>query len=127
MSEFKFSVTNNTEAALAEAFADHHKGYVMYVAAAKKWFVRIPRRPHDNDDGPLFWEPDTKLQVLHLVQATCMNAATKSGDPTLARTLCSAATISAVERLARCQPRLAGTRAEVGLPPPKRRAKVGVG
>jgi phage/plasmid-associated DNA primase len=117
MSEFKFSVTNNTEAALAMAFAEQHKDSVRYVAASKKWFVK-------NSVG---WEPDTKLQALYLVQATCMDAAVKSADPTLARTLCSASFISATERLARCNPRLAATREDVGLPPPKKRMKVDVG
>jgi len=113
-----YAVTNNTEAALAEAFAEKHADIVRYVAASKKWFVK-------NADG---WEPDLKLQVLYLVQATCMEAAVRSGDPALASQLCSANFISAVERVCRFQPRLAATKADVGIPPPKRRVKeVGVG
>jgi hypothetical protein len=106
-----YAVTNNTEAALAEAFAEKHRDSIRYVAETKRWFIK-------NASG---WEPDTKLQVLYSVQATCMEAAARSGDPTLAKSLCSAATISAVERLARCHPMLAATKADVGLPPPKKR------
>jgi hypothetical protein len=115
-----YSVTNNTEAALAEAFAEKFAQDIKYVSAVKKWFLnswgQVPR-----------WDPDERQQVLYHVLETCMEAATRSGDPTLARTLCSASFIAAVERLARCHPDLAATKADVGIIPKKRKQEVSVG
>jgi hypothetical protein len=113
-----YSVTNNTEAAIAMAFAEANADSVKYVAATKKWYLR-------NGQGQ--WEPDVRQQVLYLVQAACVTAATRSGDPALARTLCSASFIAAVERVCRFQPKLAGTREDVGLSPVKRRTAKDVG
>jgi hypothetical protein len=111
--------TRHNEAGLAEAFAEQYADEIKYVHELKqhKWFIK-------NTDG---WEQDLTLRVLYLVQAACCDAAVRSGDPALARELCSAHTIYAVERLCRCQPKLAGSKADVGLPPAKRRMKVGVG
>jgi len=54
-----YSVTNNTEAALAEAFAAKHADKIKYVAASKKWFVKTT-------DG---WEPDLKLRSANFISA----------------------------------------------------------
>ena len=101
-----------TDAALSEAFAATHADTVRYVheLSRHRWFIKTM-------DG---WQQDLSLQVLYLVQTAVVNAAISSGDPALARQICSASTISAVERLARCHPRLAGTKAEVGIIPKKR-------
>src|SRR5262249_4500668 len=113
-----YTVINNTEAQLAEVFAAKHADTMRYVAETKRWFIK-------NASG---WEPDTKLQALYLVQQICTDAANRSGDPTLAKTLCSSNFIAAVERLCRCQPKLAATKADVGvLTVKKRKPEVSVG
>jgi len=111
----------NSEAGLAQAFAAKHAGHARYVHATspRRWFIRVDA-VWERDKQ---WEPDTRLIVQYWIMEICCAAAAElhRDDPALARQLCSANFISAVERLARCDPRLAASRGDVGLPPPKKR------
>jgi putative DNA primase/helicase len=55
------------------------------------------------------WRRDDTLQVLDLVRETCREQAVPVGKPSLAATIRSAKTVSAVERLARADRRIAAT------------------
>jgi len=109
-----------TQDALALEFVRLWQHGVRYVQSTSpyKWFVC-------DADGN--WEPDNTNEVLSLVREICREAARRCDDTELALTICSAAGISAVERLARSDRRIATTREGVGLPPPKKRGKAGVG
>lgn len=87
-----------SEDALAARFADQYSDLVRYVAAWRTWMIWLNDR----------WVPERTLKVFDLVRATCRAAATEArrtygGDvgDRLARTLASAHTVAAVERLAR--------------------------
>jgi putative DNA primase/helicase len=113
-----------TEDALASEFAARHEHRLRYVAkstkvVAQRWLILNPTTEE--------WEPDTTLAVLELVRRLCREAAADCDDQERAWTIGSAATVSAVERLARCDPRLAAKPEIAGLPvklrPTKRGAK----
>jgi hypothetical protein len=96
-----------SEDALALLFAERHEGTLRHVQQTSpyKWFVLI--------DG--VWIADNTNHVLDLVRAHCRECAADCDDPALARSICSAMSISAVERLARTDRRLAATKDMLGL------------
>lgn len=101
-----------SEDALALAFAAAHADHVRYAKRASTmvdWYI------FTDDEG---CKPDPTLYVLHFVREICRAAAAQHDSPELA----SAAMISAVERLARCDQRLAALPADLG-PPEKRPAR----
>jgi putative DNA primase/helicase len=104
-----------SEDALALKFAETFANDVRHCQSTSpyKWFVL-------GADGA--WQADNTNAVLNLVREVCRAAAKECEDPTLARTICSVANITAVERLARTDRRLAAIKAEVGIVP-KRRGK----
>jgi putative DNA primase/helicase len=89
--------------ALALAFSTRHDGQLLYVAAWSRWLRWDDTR----------WAEDDTKRVFDLVRGTCrMEAArveAECNDPkkaaALARALCSAKTIAAVERLAQADAR----------------------
>jgi putative DNA primase/helicase len=105
-----------SEDALALAFAERFAGKFKYVHGTS------PRRWFSWDAEAEAWATDSTLLHLDRIRSVCREAAAGCDDAHLARELTSASTISAVERLARCDRRLAATRYEVGLPPPKKKA-----
>jgi putative DNA primase/helicase len=109
-----------SEDALAEELAERLSGTFRYVAAVttrNKWFLW-------NGESET-WEVDHIFHVRNLIRDLCREAAARCGDTTLARQLCSAHTVNAVESLARADRRLAATKEQVGLPK-KRTRKAGV-
>jgi hypothetical protein len=99
---------------LALTFAFRHAEFrSVLIGGSRRWFV------HCEGEG---WRPDLTLLHLDAIRDICREAAGTCDDPQLARELCSAATVYAVERLARTDRRLAAERAELGLPPKKKAA-----
>jgi len=84
-----------TEDGLAAAFTDRHAEDWRYCAAWGKWLMWDGRR----------WNEDRMLYVHHLTRAICRAASRKADSPRLRAKLASAATLSAVERIARSDPR----------------------
>ena len=93
------SETDFTEEALARAFARVNESALRYCAAWAKWYVW---------DG-LRWAPDDTLLATNLVRDLCRRAAANAPRDRSAMVLASAHTVSAVERLARTDRRLAAT------------------
>ena len=115
---------NITEDQLALEFAARHEHRLRYVAKsskamAQRWLILNPTTDE--------WEPDTTLAVLELVRRLCREAAAECQDPEQAWRIGSANTIASVERLARCDARLATTPEIAGLPvkqkPTKKRGR----
>jgi putative DNA primase/helicase len=95
-----------TEDTLALEFARRHQHRLRFVSKstkvlAQRWFVLNEKTDE--------WEPDVTLLVVELVREFCREAASACEDPAQAWQIGSAATVSAVERLARCDARLAAT------------------
>jgi hypothetical protein len=85
-----------TEDALSEDFARETDGRVMYVPARGQWFLR-----REGSDGP-YWEHDDRLVVwLAIRDYLRRTAAAHPRDFALSARLGSAATVQAVEFLAR--------------------------
>jgi putative DNA primase/helicase len=84
--------------ALALDFAERHKDDLRYVAAWGRWL---------HFDGR-HWEYDETLNVFDLVRVICREAAVRAAKNIRAR-IVSAKTVSAVERLAKSDRRLAAT------------------
>jgi putative DNA primase/helicase len=87
--------------ALSLTFADRHLDELRYVAKWGQWF---------RYDGTC-WREDTTLHVFDLSREDCRGAAASIGEGewALKKTLTSAKTIAAVERLAKTDQRLATT------------------
>jgi putative DNA primase/helicase len=82
--------------ALALAFSQQNDGNLIYVPAWSQWLRWDACR----------WRADNVLAVFGLARIVCRTAATRcSNGKTLARKLAAADTVSAVERLARSDPR----------------------
>jgi hypothetical protein len=95
---------------LAQRFAAQHAHHLRYVASRRRWFIR---------DGA-GWRPDKTLEVFWRARQACLQAAAESPSP--ARNL--AATVAAVERLARRDLRLVVvTETELGVVPRGRSAR----
>jgi putative DNA primase/helicase len=88
-----------SDEALALRFAERHVSDLRFVAAQGKWFIY---------DGKC-WHVDDTLLALDLVRHICREEAAACKKKRLAASIASASTASAVDRLARCDRRLAAT------------------
>ncbi len=88
-----------SDEALALRFAERHSGERRYVATFSKWFLY---------DG-MRWRLDDTLETIHLVRQICREAAAECRKKRVSVSLASASTVTAVERLARSDRRLAAT------------------
>jgi len=88
-----------TEDALAATFADRHAGTWRYVAAWGQWLTW----------SGIAWRREDTLQAFDLARRVCREAAACAGTTKLKAKLSTAATVSAVERLARSDRRHAST------------------
>jgi putative DNA primase/helicase len=88
-----------SEEALAWRFAERHGDAWRFVAVWNKWL---------SYDG-MHWRIDETLEVFHLVRQICREAASECRGKGLAKSIASAGTVAAVERLARSDRRLAAT------------------
>jgi hypothetical protein len=103
-----------TEDDIALAFAERNEGRLAFVEeltcrVAQRWRIRDPKT--DN------WDPDRTLVVSWLIRELCAEFRSCAEDDDTALRLGSRATYSAVEMIARCDPRLAKTLADIGLKP----------
>ena len=94
----ELAVPSRSEESLALKFAARHSQDLRYVAAWSRWIVW---------DG-CCWKRDDRLRAFDLARAICREAAAES-EGRDAVVLASAKTVSAVERLARSDTRLAAT------------------
>ncbi|GAA4782741.1 phage/plasmid primase, P4 family [Lysobacter hankyongensis] len=85
-----------SEAGLARAFTRRNGQDWRYCAPWGKWLAWTGTR----------WNADQRLYVMHLAREMCCAAALMSKSPPLSRRLASAASIAAVERIARSEPEL---------------------
>ncbi len=88
-----------TDEGLALRFAERHADTLRYVSAWGKWLFW----------SGSYWQSDDTLLAFDLSRATCREAARQCNKPSLSRTLASAKTVAAVERLAKADRRLAAT------------------
>ncbi len=88
-----------TEDALAATFAERHVDTWRYVAAWGQWLTW----------SGVVWQREDTLQAFDLARRVCREAASRAGAAKLKAKLSSAATVSAVERLARSDRRHAST------------------
>lgn len=93
------AVSWGTEDGLAATFTRRFSKDWRYVAAWGRWLTWTGRR----------WNEDIVLHVQHLVRGICRSAAARADSPRLKARLASASTISAVERIARSDPKHAAT------------------
>ena len=86
--------------ALALRFADRHESAVRFVAAWGQWF---------RYDGKV-WRPDATLHAFDLARRICREASAEcNGKKGEKAALASAKTVSAIERLAKSDRRIAAT------------------
>ena len=95
-----------TEFDLVEGFAEECGSSFAYVASRGQWFCRSV-----GDDGQPFWEPDELSKVIYFIRLVLLDLAKKSLRPN--PNLCTAATVRAVEELARSDPQFAITEADL--------------
>lgn len=88
-----------TEDGLSTAFTQRHGNDWRYVAGWGKWLTWTGRR----------WNEDSVLYIQHLIRGICRMACLRADTPRLKAKLASASTISAVERIARSDPKHAST------------------
>ncbi len=99
-SEELFSGINwSTEDGISSAFTRRYDKDWRYVAPWGKWLVWTGQR----------WNEDKVLFVNHLTRSMCRTASNKAENPRTKAKLASAATMAAVERLARSEPSHAAT------------------
>lgn len=91
-----------TEDGLSTTFTRHYGENWRYCALWGKWLVWTGVR----------WNADQVLFVAHLARGICRTASIKADSPRLTAKLASSATISAVERIARSDPKHASTAEE---------------
>lgn len=84
---------------LASRFSAKHAAALRYVASWGKWLIREPHK----------WRLDDTLHIFDLARAACREAARECNEGEMARRVAAAATVSAVERLARADRRHAAT------------------
>ena len=89
----------STEDGLSTVFTRHFGEDWRYCALWGKWLVWTGVR----------WNADQVLYVLHLARGICRSASQKAETPRLKGKLASSGTISAVERIARSDPKHAST------------------
>lgn len=85
--------------ALALRFAEQHELDLRFVAAFNRWFIWEGTR----------WAPDDTLRGFDDARKVCRLASSECNENKLRKVLASAATVAAVERLARADRRLAAT------------------
>src|SRR5262245_13671408 len=85
--------------ALALRFADLHVYNLRYVAAWGKWLIWDGRR----------WRFDTMLHAFDRARFICREASRQANDPRVGMAVASAKTVTAVDRLAKADRRLAAT------------------
>lgn len=88
-----------TDEALALEFAEKHVNGFRYVATQGKWYFWTGTR----------WKQEDTLLVFDEARAVCRQAAAACGHPQVAKGVASAGTVSAVERLAKSDRRLAAS------------------
>jgi putative DNA primase/helicase len=88
-----------SEEALALHFADEHGHELRYVALWSRWLAYDGTR----------WQFDDTLDVFDRVRTLCREIAARCNKPNVSRTIASAKTVAAVERLARSDRRIAAT------------------
>lgn len=88
-----------SEEALALRFAEKHGMTLRYVAAWGRWMLW---------DGKC-WQQDNTLQVLNFARMICRQAAASCNKDNHAKRIASAQTVSAIERLAKTDRRIAAT------------------
>ncbi len=93
--------------ALALRFAERHERNRLYVARWSKWLTWDGRR----------WSGDDTLRAFDDARAICREAANQCNDAKTAKALASAATVAAVERLARADRRMAATASQFDADP----------
>lgn len=81
--------------ALTLRFTDQHAGDLRYTAGWSRWSIWCGTQ----------WKLDTTLHVFEMARKICRVAGAGAPDPKVARRVASAATIAAVERLARSDDR----------------------
>ena len=86
-----------SEDAIALTFADRYADQLRYVTDWGRWL---------NWNGSV-WKPDTINRVFTMARKVCRDAAAACDQPRVATAIASAKTVAAVERLARCDQRLA--------------------
>jgi putative DNA primase/helicase len=92
------SAPQYSDEALALRFAERHAGDMRYAALWGHWLHFDGKR----------WHPDETLLGIRFARDVCRSAAAECGSH-LAHKLASAGTVSAVERLARADKRLAAS------------------
>ena len=85
-----------SDIALAKTFADQNASRLRFVPLMGKWFVWDGRR----------WEMDARLTAREQAKATCRSEAQRCNKGKAAKLIASARTVSSVERLGQCDPRL---------------------
>ena len=88
-----------SDEAIALRFAERHAHDLRYVAAWSKWLIWDGKR----------WLFDDTLRAFDLARKICREAAAECIKPRAAAVLASAKTVTAVERLAKADRRLAAT------------------
>jgi putative DNA primase/helicase len=88
-----------SDEAVALEFAARHADKLRYVAPWATWSVYNGRR----------WRKDDRLRAFSLARRLCREVARRCDKPKIAVAIASLKTVAAVERLARADPRLAGT------------------
>ena len=88
-----------SEDAIALKFAERHAAVLRFVAAWGKWLFWDGKR----------WCFDETLRAFDHARRICREAASEASDPRVQTVLASAKTVTAVERLARADRRLAAT------------------
>lgn len=89
----------SSDEALALRFAALHEKDLRYIDDRHKWFVWDGRR----------WRRDATLRAYDFVRATCREASSKREHSAESKAIASAHTVTAVERPARADQRLAAT------------------
>jgi putative DNA primase/helicase len=88
-----------TDDSLALRFAEQHTNSLRYVATLGKWFLWDGQR----------WQTDDTLMARHRAREICRGASAECNQAKVAKLIASAKTISAVERLAQADRRIAAT------------------
>ena len=88
-----------SDEALAQRFAERHNDQLRYVAAWSPWYTWAEAR----------WEEDSTLSAFDKARAVCRAEASNAEKQHTQIALASAKTVSAVERLAKADRRIAAT------------------
>jgi putative DNA primase/helicase len=97
--DFDLNAPEFSDEWLALTFAERHKEHIRYVDPWGKWMLW---------NGAV-WQKDDKRTAFSMVREICRDASCKATSPHVKERLASAATVAAVERLAKADQRLAAT------------------